>query len=107
MRCGIRNEQDDNDISTYSFCFLVFNENWRHNFSVKFDIIVRCYTAYSCFISQGYSFLFEIFTSFCLISLEINLQENACKNTKLLNFFSHHRFFFLAFILGFIFSDAA
>ena len=51
MRCIVRNEENDNDITTYLFYFLVLDKNWRHKFSVKFDITVRCYTTHSFFVS--------------------------------------------------------
>ena len=53
MRCVIRNEENDNDITTYLFCFLVLNKNWRHKFSTKFGITVRCYTTYSFLCPRG------------------------------------------------------
>ena len=124
MRCGIRNKGNNNDKTTYLFCYLVFNRNWSITL-VKFGITVRCYTTCSYVVSKGCSLLFEMFTSFssrfillvflfnrlpkfkyieeflCLIILEINLQESAFKNAKLLNYiFSHQPFILLSFCLN-------
>ena len=109
VRCGTRNEESDNDITMYVFAFWYLKETLVITSALRLiklsdvipHILLLCHRDIRCCLKTFFScryillvFLFNKLLKFkyleetlFLISLEINLQENACKNAKVLNYF--------------------